>query len=155
MRVTVIVPILLFSLAGMLPAAATGTLDCVADDATANIAVHGVVPYGMGAPLLQVHGEIAAELPGIATDLSTTVFDAEHQVQYWLDDEVLNLLFYKERLGDGPFGATTLEIKTRRDEGDEEGVYSGGYDIEGYEVRTEGGESVTIHARGTIECFAG
>lgn len=155
MRVATLLPVLFITLAGILPAAATGTLDCVADDATAAIDVHGIVPYGMGAPLVQVEAEITAELPGVGANLGTTQFGAEHQVQYWLDDVSLNVLFYKERLGNGPFGSTTLTIKTTRGRGDEEGTYSGSYDILGYEVPEGGGEGLVVHAKGTVECFAG
>lgn len=155
MRVTTLLPILFITLVGALPAAATGTLDCVADDATAAVDVHGIVPYGNGAPLLQVQAEIMAELPGVGSDLGTALFASEHQVQYWLDDVSLNVLFYKERAGDGPFGSTTLVIKTTRGQGDEEGTYRGAYDIEGYELPADGGESVVVRAKGMIECFAG
>lgn len=155
MRRASLISVLMISLASVVPAAATGTLDCVADDAAAKIDVHGVVPYGMGAPLLQVQAEIASELPGVGTDLGNAAFDAEHQVQYWLDDGTLNVLFYRERSGDGPFGSTTLVIKTTRAETDEEGAYVGGYDIEAYEVPADGGEPIVVHAHGQIECFAG
>ena len=155
MRAATLIPVLFITLAGALPAAATGTLDCVADDASAQVDVHGVVPYGMGAPLLQVQAEIASELPGVGTDLGNAVFGTEHRVQYWLDDVSLNVLFYWERPGNGPFGSTTLVIKTTRNKGDEEGTYLGGYDIEGYEVPAGGGEPNIVHARGQIECFAG
>lgn len=155
MRRASLISVMIFTLAGALPAAATGTLDCVADDATAQVDVHGVVPYGMGAPLLQAQAEIAVELPGVGADLGNVVFGAEHQVQYWLDEVSLNVLFYWERAGNGPFGSTTLVIKTTRNKGDEEGAYAGGYDIEGYEVPAEGGDPIIVHARGQIECSAG
>ena len=155
MRRAALISVIVFTLAGALPAAATGTLDCLADDATAQVDVHGVVPYGMGSPLLQVQAEIAVELLGVGADLGNLVFGAEHQVQYWLDDTSLNALFYWERPGDGPFGSTTLVIKTTRSQGAEEGTYVGGYDIEGYEVPADGGDPIIVHARGQIECFAG
>ena len=155
MRVASLLPVLCFAFAGVMPAFATGTLDCVADDASAAIDVHGIVPDGMGAPLMQVEAEITAELLGVATDLGTTRFEREHQVQYWLDDVSLNVLLYKERVGDGQFGSTTLVIKTARSDADEEGTYAGTYDIEGYEVPAGGGDSIVVHKTGAIDCFAG
>ena len=154
MRVASLLPLLCFAFAGVVPAFATGTLDCVADDASAAIDVHGIVPYGMGAPLLQVEAEITAPLPGLSEDVGTTQFDAEHEVQYWLDDVSLNLLFYKERSGNGPFAATTLVIKTTPGKAGEEGSYVGSYDIQGYEISADG-DPLVVHARGMIECFAG
>lgn len=155
MRVATLLPILLISLAGALPAAATGTLDCMADADGTAINLHGIVPYSSAAPLIQVEAEISTTLQGVSADLGNTMFGTEHNSQYWLDGETLNVLFYRERAGDGPFGATTLVIKTTRGKGDEEGTYSGSYDIEGYEVPASGGEAIIVHQTGAIDCFAG
>jgi hypothetical protein len=155
MRVASLLPILMISLVGALPAAATGTLDCVADANGTQIDVHGVVPYSSAAPLIQVEAEISATLPGVGKDLGRVAFGSEHNAQYWLDGETLNVLFYREREGEGPFGSTMLAIKTMHSDADEEGSYAGTYDIEGYEVPANGGESVVVHATGAIECFAG
>jgi hypothetical protein len=155
MRRSHILPFMLVTLAGIVPAAATGTLDCSVSDRTASIDVHGVVPYGPAAPLLQVRADVEATLTGISPDLGVVTFAGEHQVQFWLDDVSLNVLFYREREASLPFGSTTLIVKTSRTSEDEEGTYRGTYDLEGYEVQKDGGEGVVVHVQGTIECAAG
>ena len=155
MRRAAFITVLIIILAGALPAAATGTLGCAANDEAAQVDVHGIVPYSSAAPLLQVQAEIKASLPGIAADLGSMTFGSEHNSQYWLDATSLNLLFYRERAVAGPFGSTTLVIKTTRNDSDEEGAYAGTYAIEGYEVPASGGEAIIVHVKGVIECFAG
>lgn len=155
MRVTSLLPILLISLAGALPAAATGTLDCAADAGGITVDVHGVIPYAPGSPLIQVDASIAAEMEGIGRDMSNLGFENNNRLQYWLDDDELNLLFFKERSGDGPFGSTMLIIKTERAGEADEQRYVGTYVIDADDLPPGAPESNHRRVEGSIECFAG
>lgn len=148
---------LIFATLLCVPAAmATGTLDCYVDDEGTMIGVHGIVPYGNSATLLQVEAEIDAKMPGISADLAETSFSSDHQIQFWLDDLSLNVMLYREReVAALPFGATKLTIKTTRTNNDEEGVYRGRYDVLVYEMPEGGDVAGEAHAQGDIECVAG
>jgi hypothetical protein len=155
MRVTSLLPVLLFTVAGALPAAATGTLDCVADTGGIEVRVHGVVPYAVGSPLIQVDASVAAELDGIGGDMTNLTFKPDERLQYWLDGDSLNLLFYAERSGDGPFGSSLLVIMTTREGELDEQRYVGTYVIDASDMPAGGSETVQRRVEGSIECFAG
>lgn len=151
MRLIALLPLTVLALTAS-PAFATGTLDCVARDGTTEIDVHAVVPYGMGAPLLQVQAATVADLPEVGEDLERAHF--EHAVQYWLDGNEIRLLFYIERV-EGPFGYVELEIRTSRTDADEEGVYEGTYRLEAADGTSDAPEPVYDRTKGEITCSAG
>ena len=156
MRVAAAATLIVVTLLSAPPAMATGTLDCYVDDDGTMIGLHGIVPYGNSATLMQVEAEVQAKMPDVSADLAETSFSGDHQIQFWLDDLSLNVMLYREREDAGlPFGATTLTIKTTRTNNDEEGVYSGRYDVLAFEMPEGGDVAREAHAQGNIECVAG
>ena len=156
MRVAAAATLIVVTLLSAPPAMATGTLDCYVDDGGTIIGVHGIVPYGHSATLLQVEAEVEATMQGISADLARTTFSSSHQIQFWLDDLSLNVMLYREREDSNlPFSATKLTIKTTRTNTDDEGAYRGRYDLLVYEMPKGADVAGEAHAQGDIECVAG
>lgn len=135
---------------------ASGGVHCSADADGVSFDVGGGVTHGMGGPLFSFEGRLEVKIPGVAGDLSQTVFAREHVTQYWLDGEDLRLLLYREREGDKPHGYVELTIETTARPGDDgEGFYDGRYGLSVFDMTDEnGGEGVTIGREGVVVCSA-
>ena len=117
--------------------------------------VGGGVTRGMGGPLFSFEGELEVAGEDIAADLGKTGFAREHVAQYWLDDEDLRLLLYREREGDKPHGYVELTIETKARGDDGEGFYDGRYELTVFDATQEnGGEGVTLNREGDVVCSA-
>lgn len=142
----------LFLMAMAAPAAASGGLDCSIEDKSVRFTLNSGVTRGMGSPTFNLKGKLEILEGVVAEDFRTIAFDGGDRPQYWLDDKDLRLLFYKERLGDKPFGSVALEIRTKPvgEEGD--GTYEGTYELQIYDasINDNGGDKA---AKGKVSCF--
>ena len=138
------------------PAFASGGVHCSADADGVTFEVGGGASRGMGAALFSFEGKLDVAGQDIAADLGRMSFAREHVAQYWLDDEDLRLLLYREREGDKPHGYVELTIVTKARPGDDgEGMYDGRYTLAVFDMTEEnGGEGVTVEREGDVECSA-
>jgi hypothetical protein len=65
------------------------------------------------------------------------------------------MMFYRERGGEHPFGATKLLIKTSLTESDLGDTYDGTYLIEAQEMSKPNSEAEQWHTQGKIVCTVG
>ena len=133
-------------------AMASGGLSCDSEaDAPARILIESGMTRGMGSPLFNFKGSVAIADTSVAQDLRKMEFGQEHVPQYWLDRTSLNLLLYRERVGDKPHGYVEITIQTQpRD--DEDGVYGGSYELTVFDT-TGGGDPKEVKLSGPISCF--
>jgi hypothetical protein len=146
MRFAVVLAALL-STAGS--AAASGGLSCDVEDKDVRIAVSSGVTRGMGSPIFNFRATLEILDEAVTEDLRKTEFEGAHVAQYWLDDQGLRLLLYRERAGDKPHGYVELTILTQA--GDDEGVYGGTYKLSVFDYSNEKDQSWTFEA--PISCF--
>lgn len=138
-------------LAGILPAAASGGLDCSADDKTVKMEMHGGVTRGMGGPLFQFEGSVQITDKAVADDLRSTKFEMDHVAQYWFDDKALNLGLYRERDAEKAHGYVDVTIRTHPS--DDEGSYVGTYEISVFDTTDSTSEPKDAKLSGKVECF--
>ena len=145
----------LILLAGTSPAWATATLDCHASDKTVDFSIMGIVPHGQGDPLMQVRAELKADPVGLSDKTEPVEMSDENNTQYWLDAEVLNLVFYKEMETAGAFSSTELTIKTVV-RAEDDAYFDGTYHLTSYLPAADGkGEPTEMQADGTVSCSVG
>ncbi|MDB5529628.1 MAG: hypothetical protein JWR51_2731 [Devosia sp.] len=130
MRLPTIALSALVLLAGIAPAAATGTLSCSVQDQHVAFDIMGVVPHGSGDPVLQLRTELRAGLDGPASDQPVVVFTDAMLTQYWYDENLLNLRFYTED-NSGAFSSSELLITTHAD-AEQDGFFPGHYHVSLY-----------------------
>lgn len=138
-------------LSGLLPAAASGGLDCTAKDKKVEFELNGGVTRGMGSPIFSFQGTVTINDKSVAADLRETSFSMEHVAQYWLDDKDLRLDLYRERSGDKPHGYVELVLYTRP-QGDE-GEYKGTYEVVVYDGVADNAEARQAKFKGEVGCF--
>lgn len=132
------------------PATASGGLWCDADDGPARIEIQGGVTHGMGGPLFNFAGTLAARDETLPADLRKTAFDRSHVPQYWLDGKELRLLLYRERAADRPHGYVELTIITHAID---ESSYEGRYELKLFDADSSN-EGRTWKFEGKISCGA-
>jgi len=129
-------------------AQATGGISCEAEDRATRIRLDAGVTSGMGAPIFAFAGKTEISDERVPADLRTTDFAREHVAQYWLDNQELKLLLYREREDAAEHGYVEATVTTR---GDGAGTYKGDYALTAYTVGRSG-EGTTISLRGKILC---
>jgi hypothetical protein len=139
--------VMLLSAAGS--AAASGGLSCDVEDEDVRVAVQSGVTRGMGSPIFQFKGTLEILDKAVTEDLRKTEFEGAHVAQYWLDEQGLRLLLYRERAGDKPHGYVELTILTQA--GDDEGLYGGSYKLSVFDYATGKDQSWNFEA--PISCF--
>ena len=141
-------------IAGGLPAAASGSLDCEIKDKSVQLTLHSGITRGMGGPFFGFKAELKTSLPGVPADLKAMEFDGEHLAQRWLNEREAKLVIYRERQGDAPHGSVELTIETKRVSKNDEGRYAGTYVLQIDAAPADGKEQKPITARGRISCSA-
>ena len=111
-------------------AAASGGLSCETDDASIRLYIESGVTHGMGSPVFQFRASAEIVSGDISADLRQTNFDQSHLAQYWLGDEELKMVLYREREGDKPHGYVEIVVRTASRE---EGSFSGTYELSVYD----------------------
>lgn len=137
-------------LSGIVPAAASGGIDCNAKDKKVEFNVHAGVTRGMGSPIFAFESTVEIKDKSIAEDLRKTSFTREDVAQYWLDGKDLRLLLYRERTGDKPHGYVELVIYTKS-AGDEIG-YDGSYELTVYDGVGDNAEAKEAKFEGEVGC---
>ncbi|WP_274627704.1 hypothetical protein [Arvimicrobium flavum] len=137
-------------LSGVLPAAASGGLDCGAKDKKVEFNLHAGVSRGMGSAIFAFESTVKINDQSIAEDLRKTGFSREDVAQYWLDGKDLRLNLYREREGDKPHGYVELVIYTQS-EGDEIG-YGGTYELTVYDGVGDNAEPKEATFKGEVGC---
>lgn len=133
------------------PAMASGGLSCDASDQTVEIVIQSGITRGMGSPLFQFQGEIEIKNPAVSDTLRKTTFGREHVPQYWIDDEGLKLMLYRET-ETGPHGYVQLKIITGHDEDDL--TWDGEYAVNVSDVSGKGpSDPEFLEYSGPIRCF--
>jgi hypothetical protein len=148
---------LIFATAALLSAincaAASGGLWCDVEDKAVRIAISSGVTRGMGGPIFNFAGKLEVLDNSVTEDLRKTEFDGARVAQYWLDNEEIRLLLYREREGDKPHGYVELTILTQA--GDDEGMYGGSYKLKVFDGTDESlPEGKSWDFNGKISCGA-
>lgn len=142
----------LFLMAAVMPAAASGGLDCSIKDKSVIFTLNSGVTHGMGSPTFNLKAELKLLKKGIVEDFRAVALDDGNRPQYWLDDKELRLIFYREREGNGPFASVELEIRAKA-AGDDAGTYNGTYKLTGDGVQgTDGAQSERLMLKGKVSC---
>ena len=141
-------------IAGSLPAAASGSLDCEIKDKSLQLTLHSGITRGLGAPFFGFKAELKTSLPNVPADLKAMEFDGEHLAQRWLNEREAKLVIYRERQGNAPHGSVEITIETKRVSKDDEGRYAGTYVLQIDAAPPDGKEQKPIIARGRISCSA-
>ncbi len=107
---------------------------------------------GMGAPFLNLKAHAKPKLKGTPNDLMELDLN-DNLVHSWMDHPELRLHFYLEREGETPHGTFELIVKTTAS--DEEGVYSGDYNMTIFytEAPADAVLGAYLKASGKIKCF--
>lgn len=137
-------------LGSVLPAAASGGLDCSAKDKKVEFNLHAGVTRGMGSPIFAFESTVEIQDHSIAEDLRKISLTREDVAQYWLDGKDLRLLLYRERTGDKPHGYVELVIYTES-AGDEIG-YDGTYELMVYDGVGDNAEAKEAKFKGKVGC---
>jgi hypothetical protein len=136
-------------------AAASGALGCGAEDEASSFELAAGLTRGMGSPTFNFRGDLEILDQSVAEDLRKVSFEDRHLAQYWLDDEELRLLVFREREGEAAYGSVELTIRTKARGEDDTGSYEGTYEIEVYDLGQGGsGEGRTLTLTGEVSCFA-
>ena len=135
----------------IVPAAASGGLDCTAKDRKVAFQLDAGITRGMGSPIFSFDGKIEIKDKAVAADLRETVFRQDHVAQYWLDGKELRLDLYREREGSKPHGYVELVLYTKT-KGDE-GEYAGTYELMVYDGVGDNAEARQANFKGKVRCF--
>ncbi|RWN01704.1 MAG: hypothetical protein EOR84_06405 [Mesorhizobium sp.] len=131
---------------------ATGGIWCSTEDAAVNFQVEAGVTRGMGGPTFNFRGDLEILGRPVGDDLRKTVFEDSNLTQYWLDDEELRLLVYREHEVANTYSSVELTILTKAGE---EGVYDGRYSLAIYEGTADaGGDGMPAALTGKVSCGA-
>ena len=103
----------------------------------------------MGSPVFQFRASAEIVSGDISADLRQTNFDQSHLAQYWLGDEELKMVLYREREGDKPHGYVQIVLRTKLDE---EGGAKGTYEVSTFDVPADGGDAKESRATGEVSC---
>ncbi|HTV68679.1 MAG TPA: hypothetical protein VMF90_09090 [Rhizobiaceae bacterium] len=135
-------------------ASASGGLSCEIDDAVLKLDVQSGVTRGMGSPVFNFQATADVLDKKAPEHLRKTSFTDEHLPQYWSDAYSLNLLLYRETVGDLPHGYVEITIKTQPND-EEEGSYAGDYELTVWDVGPEGStqEPLRVSHAGKVTCF--
>lgn len=133
-------------------ALASGGLSCDSEvDDPARILIQSGMTRGMGSPLFDFKGSVAIADKKAPEDLRKVEFAQAHVPQFWIDQNTLNLLLYREREGDRPHGYVEISIQTQpRDS--EEGTYGGSYELTVWDATGED-DPLEVKLSGPISCF--
>jgi hypothetical protein len=132
--------------------AASGGLSCDVEDKSVRVSIASGVTHGMGSPIFNFAGKLEVLDKTVAEDLQKAEFSDAHVAQYWLDEQNLRLLLYREREGDKPHGYVELLIQTQA--GDNEGLYGGSYKMTVFDTTGDtSAEGKTVTADGEVSCF--
>lgn len=142
----------LFLMAAVVPAAASGGLDCSIKDKSVDFTLSSGVTRGMGGPTFNLKADLKILKKGVVEDFRAMVLDDGNRPQYWLDDKELRLIFYREREGDKPFASVELEIRAKSI-GDDAGTYNGTYKLTGDSLQGAGSaQPGRLMLKGKVSC---
>lgn len=134
------------------PARASGGFSCSVDDDHLRFAAESAMGRGNGSPFLNLQASAETKIKGTPIDLAQLDLKA-NLVHSWMDHPDLRLHFYWEREGDKPHA--TFELLVRTVSSDDEGTYSGTYDLTIFytEKPADAVEGAYLRATGQVSCF--
>ena len=143
---------IVIALAGAAPALASGGISCTSGTGPATFDISAGMGRSFGSGMFNLIGELKADLPAVARELTNLTYSDETPNQLWLDRDLLYLELSAARGGDGPFAVSDLVIKT---EAVDEGIYEGRYSLSITDTSIEAdGEPQHIEVAGAVSCWA-
>ena len=137
---------------GACPAAASGSLDCQAEDKAVDLAIHAVFSHGLGAQFSNVQAELTLKAKAAAAAGPAKItFDAEQLVHHWFLGRDLKLMLYRDNAEGEPGGSVQVVVEARRSGGEDETGYAGRYEIQ---VQAAANDKPVI-LKGKASCSAG
>lgn len=131
---------------------AAGALACTAGDKALAFTARGVVEPGAPARVTGVVADLALAGKDLPADLARTRLTGADLSDVWLLDRSVRLRLYREREGDGPFGAIDVVVRTTAAPG-RAGRFAGTYRVTLSEgPGPEGGEGLTRVVEGPVRC---
>jgi hypothetical protein len=150
MRLTILAGLIV--MLGAAPAFASGGVSCNSGAGPAQFALSISMGRDFGAGILDVAGELVANVSGVAPDLRQLHFARENPNQIWIDRDVMYFEISVPHRGDGPYGYVDLMIKTQAVD---EGSYVGTYVLDIYDAGVDvNGVPQDITVNGAVSCTA-
>ncbi|MET3899570.1 hypothetical protein ABIB57_003525 [Devosia sp. UYZn731] len=135
---------------GAAPAFASGGVSCNSGAGPARFELSISMGRDFGAGILDIAGELVAQIANVAPDLRQLHFARENPNQIWIDRDVVYFEISVPHRGNGPYGYADLMIKTQAVD---EGSYVGTYVLDIYDAGVEvNGVPQNIRVNGAVSC---